>query len=147
MPHFLLRSWNVLCKKNNPGHKCSFNCTVILTDDYLIKKVNANLAISNMYSTIATRSIHTENAKPNLSLGGSCRGSGGSSSRGLGLLGRSHKRGLVCRSLESSVTELGRCVDELEFDLLQSNTLGTGNQSLERKETITLWSHKTSSLL
>jgi hypothetical protein len=40
--------------------------------------------------------------------------------------------------LESSVTELGRCVDELELDLLQSNTLGTGNQSLERKETITL---------
>ena len=28
------------------------------------------------------------------------------------------------------MTKFGRCIDELELDLLQSNTLGAGNQSL-----------------
>jgi len=39
------------------------------------------------------------------------------------------------------MTKFGRCIDELELDLLQGNTLGAGNQSLAQSDDTLLGSH------
>ena len=48
------------------------------------------------------------------------------------LLERSHEGHLVLRSLETTVTKLGRGVDELQLDLLHGATLGVGQQGLQK---------------
>ena len=50
------------------------------------------------------------------------------------LLERSQESGLLGVGLESSVTELGGGVDELEVDLLQSPLLGVGQQRLAQSQ-------------
>lgn len=95
-----------------------------------------------MYFETVKQPIHTEKCfEPSLSLGGgSSWSSGGSSSNWrLRFLGRSHKLGFVRWCLESSVAKLGRCIDELELDLLQCNTLGARNQSLQKKGEIRVY--------
>lgn len=47
------------------------------------------------------------------------------------LLEGSHEGGLVRRSLEASVTEFGRGINELKVDLLKSGPLGVHQQRLE----------------
>ena len=46
------------------------------------------------------------------------------------LLERTEEGGLLLRSLEPSMTKLGRCVDKLQVDLLQGPLLGVGQQRL-----------------
>ena len=49
------------------------------------------------------------------------------------LLERSHEVALVGGSLEATVAHLGRRVDELQLDVLQSSALGVHQQRLRRK--------------
>lgn len=44
------------------------------------------------------------------------------------LLELTHEGGLVGSCLETTVSKLGTCVDKLEVDLLQSDTLGVDQQ-------------------
>merc|ERR1719481_650635 len=50
------------------------------------------------------------------------------------LLERTHESGLLLVSLESSMTKLGGCVNELEIDDLQGSLLGVGQQGLPQGE-------------
>ena len=60
------------------------------------------------------------------------------------LLQRTHEGGLLGVGLESSVTELGGGVDELEVDDLQSPLLGVGQQGLPQGQSPLLGSNATS---
>ena len=115
---------------------------------FILSDKNANFQdqVLHMYLMIATvYNIHTsdknsEASSRNLSLGGGSS-SWSSSLRvllGAILLEWAHELGLVGRRLEATMTEFGRGVDELQFDLLQSNTLGAGDKSLEKKTQISL---------
>lgn len=46
------------------------------------------------------------------------------------LLQGTHERGLVLRSLETTMAKLGRSVNELQLDLFQSLPLGVDEQGL-----------------
>uniref|UniRef100_A0A2H1WYI1 SFRICE_007473 n=1 Tax=Spodoptera frugiperda TaxID=7108 RepID=A0A2H1WYI1_SPOFR len=76
-----------------------------------------------------------------LRLGGS-RGSSGSRSLFTNaiLLEGSHKGSLVSRRLEATMTELGRCVDELKVDLLKSGSLRVDTHLPQSDDTL-LGSH------
>merc|ERR1719318_1088798 len=57
------------------------------------------------------------------------------------LLEGTHEGGLVLRSLEPSVAELGAGVDELEVDLLKSPLLGVSEERLPQGESPLLGSN------
>ena len=43
------------------------------------------------------------------------------------LLGWSHESRLIVGCLEATMTKFGRCIDELQFNLLQCNAFGAGH--------------------
>jgi len=73
-------------------------------------------------------------SKRSSSFGGSWGCSSSGSRLDTILLEGTHKAGLVRWRLETTVTEFGRSVDELQLNLLQCNTLGTCYQSLVKNK-------------
>merc|ERR1719192_845262 len=59
------------------------------------------------------------------------------------LLEWSHKGSLLLVSLESSVTKLGSCINELEIDNLKSSLLGVSQQRLSKGQDSLLRSNTT----
>lgn len=48
------------------------------------------------------------------------------------LLEDTHEGSLIRWRLESTVSEFGRCIDELEIDLLKSDTFGMNEEGLKQ---------------